>query len=251
MKGNIHESLSGLAVPVSSLKPLENNPHKGDVDAIVASYYEFGQIKPIVARRNDDGTATVIAGNHQLLAAIRLGWEDIACIFFEGDESRAIAFAIADNRTTQLGETDEAMLSGLLLEISDEFSELMAGLGWDEFDIAALEEMSSIEESDLATSTSFTPPIIQRPVSELVKEMNGSLEATDEFSHAEMAATGSTVATGSKSANAIVQYTIVFDAVEQQAKWYAFIRWLRSSPSIDGNTTSERLMNFIAEHCEI
>jgi hypothetical protein len=86
-----------------------------------------------------------------------------------------------------------------------------------------------------------------------VKELreDGELHANDEVDHNELAIKGSTAATGSKSANAIVQYTIVFDSVQQQSRWYDFVRWLRSNPSIDGNTTSERLMNFIDEHCEI
>ena len=252
---NIHKSLSQLRVPIDSLVALERNPRHGDVDAIVASYYEFGQVKPIVARRNDDGTATVIAGNHQLLAAKKLGWDEIACIFFDGNESRALAFAIADNKTVELGRTDDSILSEILLEISDEFSELFAGLGWDEFDMAAMHEISSIEESTLATSTTFTPPEMIRTTNEAKKSVgdinsDGDLEANDDVPHEELAARGSTVATGSKSANAIVQYTIVFDNIEQQSRWYNFVRWLRNDPGIDGNTTSERLINFIDEHCE-
>jgi hypothetical protein len=251
---NIHKSLQSSSVAIDTLVHLENNPRRGDVDAIMASYREFGQMKPIVARKNEDGTATVIAGNHQLEAAIRLGWKEIACVYIDGDEARAIAYAIADNRTMELGKTDERLLSELLLEINNEYSDLIDDLGWDEFEIAAIEEFSNIDESELATSTTFTPPVMnQTPVSQLVKELreDGELHANDDVDHNELVTKGSTAATGSKSANAIVQYTIVFDSVQQQSRWYDFIRWLRSNPSIDGNTTSERLMNFIDEHCEI
>ena len=55
----------------------------------------------------------------------------------------------------------------------------------------------------------------------------------------------------SSAPQAVVQYTIVFDNPQQQSRWYDFVRWLRANPSIDGNTTAERLMNFIDEHCEI
>ena len=54
MKSNIHKSLLSLAVPIESLSPLENNPRVGNVEAIVSSYSEFGQIKPIVAKRNEN-----------------------------------------------------------------------------------------------------------------------------------------------------------------------------------------------------
>jgi hypothetical protein len=236
----IHESLAILATPVKSLVPLLGNPRRGDVDAIMASYAEFGQLKPIVARKLDDGTAIVVAGNHQLEAVKRLGWEQIACVFIDGDERRSRAFAIADNRTTDLGSTDDAALAEMLLGVGEEYSELMLNLGWDEFEMAAIEEMSSVEDSDVATSSAFVPPVVEQ-------EGNRSEgKVTDE----KLAAIGSTAITGAKKPGAIVQYTIVFDGVEQQSRWYAFIKWLRNDPSIDGNTTSERLINFLNAHCD-
>ena len=87
----IHKSIENLAVPLSELVHLENNPRKGNIDAIVASYKEFGQVKPIVIKDNKDGTSTIIAGNHQYEAAKKLGWDKIACIKFEGNNESAIA----------------------------------------------------------------------------------------------------------------------------------------------------------------
>ena len=99
MNHNIHESIASLACPVDNLVHLQGNPRVGNIDAIAASYEEFGQVRPIVVRPNNDGTSTVIAGNHQLEAARRLGWTHIAVVEMDADDSRAIAFAIADNRT--------------------------------------------------------------------------------------------------------------------------------------------------------
>ena len=65
----IHESLTSLSIPIGSLVSLKDNPRRGDVDAIAASYKEFGQVKPIVVVQNNDGKYTVIAGNHQFEAA--------------------------------------------------------------------------------------------------------------------------------------------------------------------------------------
>jgi hypothetical protein len=56
----IHPSIENLAVPIKTLVPLENNPRKGDLGAIIASYRQFGQVKPIVVKTNGDGTSTVI-----------------------------------------------------------------------------------------------------------------------------------------------------------------------------------------------
>ena len=46
---NIASNIEQLAVDIDLLKPLENNARRGNVDAIMASYNKFGQVKPIVA----------------------------------------------------------------------------------------------------------------------------------------------------------------------------------------------------------
>lgn len=95
----IHADLVPLAVPLDILESLPGNPRRGDVAAVVRSYAEFGQRKPIVARRRGGGV--VIAGNHQLAAARELGWDEIAVVWVDDDEVRAKAFALADNRTAE------------------------------------------------------------------------------------------------------------------------------------------------------
>ena len=95
---NITENIQGLAVDIELLIPLENNARRGDVDAIMASYSKFGQVKPIVAVTGDNGELTVIAGNHQLEAAKRLGWQQIAVSVVDMSTTDALAFALADNR---------------------------------------------------------------------------------------------------------------------------------------------------------
>lgn len=118
---NILPSLSALAVPVTNLEHLDRNPRRGDVAAVARSYKRFGQRKPIVARRtgeNEAGpTGTVLAGNHQLAAAISLDWDSIAVVFVDDDEATAQAYALADNRTAELGGFDEKLLSEVLSEL--------------------------------------------------------------------------------------------------------------------------------------
>jgi DNA modification methylase len=119
---NISADLQGLAVPIGNLKGLPDNPRKGDVDAVAKSYEQFGQLKPIVARRHKqtkDGfpTGVVIAGNHQLLAATKLGWPNIAVVWVDTDAKTAKAFALADNRTHDLGSYDKELLVTLLQEL--------------------------------------------------------------------------------------------------------------------------------------
>src|SRR5215468_10422419 len=98
----IAPDLARLARPIGSLRTLEGNPRRGDVAAVKRSLQRFGQRKPIVVR--EDGT--VIAGNHTLLAAQELGWDEIAAVGTEDDDATAKAYALADNRTSALGSFD-------------------------------------------------------------------------------------------------------------------------------------------------
>lgn len=126
-KIQIAPDLEALAVPIADLKPLPGNPRRGDVDAVMRSYEQFGQRKPIVARR--DGT--IIAGNHQLEAAKRLGWESIAVVRVDDDDKTAKAYALADNRVGELGGYDDDALLALLEDVGDT-SELLLATGFDE-----------------------------------------------------------------------------------------------------------------------
>jgi hypothetical protein len=102
---NINQNLIDLAVDVSLLDPLPGNPRIGNVDAIMASYSQFGQLKPIVIKEQEDGRYVVVAGNHQLQAVRKLGWSQIAAVKMEGETSEALAFALVDNRVADLGKT--------------------------------------------------------------------------------------------------------------------------------------------------
>lgn len=283
MQNGIHESLIHLAVDIADLIPLEDNPRKGNVDAIVASYMEFGQIKPIVIRPNDDGTATVIAGNHQVQAAKKLGWDQIAAVPYEVDNKRAIAFAIADNRTMELGYTEPELLNDAILEIGDFYPELLEGLGWDEFEYAELEQKSIREDHQVVDAIgTYVPPVISTPTNGFGNGFGSSSFDSNEqptkqiprLDHSAVSVTrdsdgrtelnvragvdqsdavirGSTTVSPSSAPQAVVQYTIVFDTPQQQARWYEFIKWLRTDPAIAGSTTAERLIDFIDQHIEI
>lgn len=264
MNHNIDQSLQSLMVDIDSLISLPGNPRRGNVDAIVASYSEFGQMKPIVVRPNDDGTSTVIAGNHQLLAAKQLGWTHIAAVPMDADDSRAVAFALADNRTSEMGRTDPGLVTELIGEVVEDFQELFEHLGWDEFEVAAMEE-EAIELERTSTqreSRDYLPPTIQ-PIADLNEKILSSLVKKDEsgepqivapsnVSHNDIAIQGSGLVTGQmpNAPKAVVQYTIVFDDPEQQRRWYSFIRWLRTEAAYDGETNAEKLISFIDAHSE-
>jgi len=143
----IVEQLQGLAHPLKKLKLLPGNPRKGDVEAVKRSYERFGQRKPIVAL--PDGT--VIAGNHQFLAAKALGWDEMAVVFVDDDDQTAKAFALADNRTSDLGTYDSEALAELLADVAID-PELLMATGYTQADLDAL--LGEIEE---------LPPVIGDP----------------------------------------------------------------------------------------
>lgn len=118
-----------MAVSIKELDELPGNPRRGDVDAVARSYEKFGQRKPIVARKQGK-RGTVIAGNHQLLAARQLGWDEIAVVFVDDDDETAAAFALADNRTADLGTYDDADLLAMLESVNDQ--DLFLATGYDE-----------------------------------------------------------------------------------------------------------------------
>lgn len=144
----IADDLRSLAFPVANLKLLPGNPRRGDVDAVARSYDRFGQRKPIVARRSD---MTVIAGNHQLQAAQRLGWTHVAVVWTDDDDLTAKAYALADNRVSDLGIYNDELLVAMLQEVAADQS-LFEASGYDPSDLQELldnaSDAANVVESD-------------------------------------------------------------------------------------------------------
>jgi hypothetical protein len=135
--------LVGLATSVLNLTELPGNPRRGDVDAIARSLRVFGQRKPITARQTSTDehgqpVGYVTAGNHTLLAARdRLEWSHVAVVWIDEDETTANAWALADNRTGELGSTDADALA-LMLEGMIDDPDLFAATGYTDEDLAKL-----------------------------------------------------------------------------------------------------------------
>lgn len=141
--------LKSLSVPLTDLKTLEGNPRLGDVEAVMRSLEKFGQRKPIVAR---ESTGEVIAGNHTFMAAGRLGWDEIAVVWVDDDDATAKAFALADNRTSELGSYDNELLAAMIAEVMADDEELLAAASYSEADLTAL-----LEETLGDTADEFKP----------------------------------------------------------------------------------------------
>jgi hypothetical protein len=149
----IADSLAALATPVERLELLPGNPRRGDVGALALSLQTFGQMKPIVA--NADGT--VIAGNHTLEAARQLGWEELAVVWVDLDPTTAHAYALADNRTAELGGYDDQALAALIAEVREADEELLNATGWRDEDLQKL--LAAIAQDAYNTPT---VPLVER-----------------------------------------------------------------------------------------
>lgn len=152
--GTIVAALHPLAYPLDQLDELPGNPRRGDVEAVARSYATFGQRKPVVARKVGD-RGVVIAGNHQMAAARRLGWSHLAVVWVDDDDETAAAFALADNRTADLGTYDDASLLAMIAKVSD--AELLAATGFTDDDVAALVAATSPLPAPLAGDPDDVP----------------------------------------------------------------------------------------------
>jgi DNA modification methylase len=125
--------------------------------AIKGSLARFGQQKPIVV--NQDGV--VIAGNGTLMAARALGWQTIKAVRTNLAGSEATAFAIADNRTAELAEWDDAALQQQLAAIAIDDEELLAATGFDEKELAKLAAANAPEVTENDVPEPPADPITQ------------------------------------------------------------------------------------------
>lgn len=129
-------------VPLDKIHPdpanVRRHPER-NLDAIKASLARFGQQKPVVV----DAAGIIRAGNGTYEAARALGWDSIAVVRTALQGSEATAYAIADNRTADLAEWDDAALAETLRSLQSEDFDLGAvGYTDDEVD-AILEQLGS------------------------------------------------------------------------------------------------------------
>ena len=151
-------------LPLSVVVPDPANVRLHDernLDTIRRSLARFGQQKPIGV----DSAGVIRAGNGTYMAAKSLGWETIDVVRTSLAGLDATAFAIADNRSSDLSTFDDLSLAKLLQELNAE--DALDGVGFDEAEIQQL--LADLEHS-LDTGTvddpgPEDPP--ERPVSRL------------------------------------------------------------------------------------
>ena len=134
-------------VNISKLKPYENNArtHSPEqVDKIVRSIEEFGFINPVLI----DGDFGIIAGHGRVMAATKMGMDEVPCLFVEDlTEAQKKAYIIADNKLTEDGGWDENILKIELGELEAmDFDVSLTGFDLADFE---LDDISTeVEEDD-------------------------------------------------------------------------------------------------------
>ena len=141
------ESLRVKYIPLADLKPATRNPKDHDIGAIVESFKRFGFVAPGIL---NEATGRIVVGHGraEALAAMKNDGEDppgritkkngdwlvpvVHGISFENDEE-AEAYLIADNRLTELGGWDYAVLPKILGGLKER--EALEVTGFDDDDL--------------------------------------------------------------------------------------------------------------------
>ena len=146
-------------VPTDRLFCSPSNPRLNDaaVPHVAASLRRFGWQQPIVARRSGE----VIAGNTRLKAAQSLGMETVPVWWFDGSDLDAVAYSLADNRSHEFAQWNDAELARLLEHLKAEDSLDGVGFSDDDLDalVAKLREQEEVDR-DLADDGPDEPPVV-------------------------------------------------------------------------------------------
>jgi hypothetical protein len=84
-----------------------------------------------------------------------LGWDEIAVVWVDDDEVTSKAFALADNRTAELGDYDEEALADLINDVGSLNPGLLESSGWD--DKAVQELLDRVEQIELPADVDDVP----------------------------------------------------------------------------------------------
>ncbi len=138
-----------------------SNPRNNDdaVPHVVSSLKRFGWQQPIVARKSGE----VIAGNTRLKAAISMNENTVPVVWFEGNDLDAVAYSIADNRTSEFATWEQESLAKLLSRLKDE--DALEGVGFTDDDLDKLwAEVAENDFDDMEDAGAEEPP--ENPVTE-------------------------------------------------------------------------------------
>ena len=171
------ENFASSWIEIDTIHPWEQNPRMNDhaVDDIARSIQEFGFLNPIIVQKTSN---KIIAGHTRYKASLKLGITQVPVVFADLDDTKAKAYAIADNKLGELASWDDTILIGLLEELKDENYELEI-LGFDELELEDLFNDENI--SDLAIDDDFDEDEIEFDGNNTVIKIQVKADIQDEI----------------------------------------------------------------------
>ncbi len=132
-------------VKVQDLKPYENNPRFNDnaVEYVANSIKQFGFKVPLVIDKNN----VIVTGHTRYKASMELGLKEVPCIIADDlNEKQIQAFRIADNKTNDMAEWNDDLLS---IELKDVMADIdMTDFGFGDFELSMLMDDMEPESYD-------------------------------------------------------------------------------------------------------
>ncbi|WP_138423709.1 DNA methyltransferase [Maritimibacter alexandrii] len=127
------------------------------VDQLVASIREWGWTMPVLI----DEAGGVIAGHGRIMAAERLGLDEVPCMVATGwSDAKKRAYVIADNKLAENADWDEAALQEEMRALAElEFDMTLIGFDEDELADLILGGGAGLTDPDAA------PPVSDQPIS--------------------------------------------------------------------------------------
>jgi hypothetical protein len=147
--GAATEPAPGMAIEVIPIAELHEDPANArrhsdrNIAAIKSSLARFGQVTPIVI----DASNVVRKGNGTLRAARELGWETLEAKRTALAGVEAAAYAVADNRASELASWDDEVLASTLEAIRSEPDFPIGATGFEDAEIDGLLEKITREHA--------------------------------------------------------------------------------------------------------
>jgi DNA modification methylase len=152
-------------IHIDKLKPNERNPRINDnaVDAVARSIEAYGFNNPIIT----DGDLKIAAGHTRLKAAIKLGLKEVPVIRIPGlIGSKFTGFSIADNKTAELADWDDALLGEIVFELKQEDDFDLSTLGFDDVELRGI-LADYMDDDDKADEVPPVPEVAKSKLGDL------------------------------------------------------------------------------------
>lgn len=160
-----------VEVPVSSIKLWADNPRRNDnaVPKLAEVIKSRGQITPLVVWRKNN---VIYKGNTTYKAMKSLGYKTVKVLFADfPSEQAAVAYGIADNKSSEFAEWDPELLSNMLED------EQITDTGFDKVELDFLigkgrhDEIKAVEAKDAALKSKIVVMICDASSREEIVEM--------------------------------------------------------------------------------